>query len=79
MMETVKALGMGGKELADRFKAERPGIKAMFLSGDTDSFTGHNGLVDPRVVFLQKPFSPAAFARRVRELLDGEHGGLVSP
>jgi len=61
---------MGGKELADRLRALRPGIKVLFTSGYTDIVIVHHGLLDPEIDFLEKPFSPAALSRKVREILD---------
>jgi len=61
---------MGGKELADRLRALRPGIKVLFTSGYTDIAIVQHGLLDPEIDFLEKPFSPAALSRKVREILD---------
>jgi signal transduction histidine kinase len=61
---------MGGKELANRLKTLRPDIKVLFTSGYTDNAIVHHGVLDPGIDFLQKPFSPSAFAQKVREVLD---------
>ncbi|GAB4402016.1 MAG: hypothetical protein Kow00123_11880 [Anaerolineales bacterium] len=61
---------MGGKELSERFAAIRPGVKTLFMSGYTDNAIVHRGILDPGVAFLQKPFTAAALARRVRQALD---------
>ncbi|MDH7490421.1 MAG: response regulator, partial [Anaerolineae bacterium] len=61
---------MGGKELSERFAAIRPGVKTLFMSGYTDNAIVHRGILDPGVVFLQKPFTAAALARKVRQVLD---------
>jgi len=61
---------MGGKELADRLKTLRPNIKVLFTSGYTDNAIVHHGVLEPGIDFLQKPFSPAALAHKVREVLD---------
>jgi two-component system cell cycle sensor histidine kinase/response regulator CckA len=61
---------MGGKELADRLKPLRPDIKVLFTSGYTDNAIVHHGVLEPGIDFLLKPFSPAALAQKVREVLD---------
>jgi CheY-like chemotaxis protein len=61
---------MGGKELADRLKILQPDIKVLFISGYTDNAIVHHGVLEPNINFLQKPFSPTALPRKVREVLD---------
>ncbi len=61
---------MGGKALADWVVRTRPGIRVLFMSGYTDNAITQHGRLDPGIVFLQKPFSPAALAQKVREILD---------
>jgi PAS domain S-box-containing protein len=61
---------MGGKELADRLKPLRPGIKVLFTSGYTDNAIVHHGVLEPGIDFLQKPFSPITLAQKVRKVLD---------
>jgi PAS domain S-box-containing protein len=63
---------MGGKELAEKLKILRPDIKVLYTSGYTDDAIVHHGILDSGVVLLQKPFSPAALAQKVREVLDRE-------
>ena len=62
--------GMGGRELAGRLTTLRPGIGVLFLSGYTDDTVVRHGVLEEDVAFLQKPFSPAALAQKVREVLD---------
>jgi PAS domain S-box-containing protein len=65
---------MNGKELAVRLVADQPRLKCLFMSGYTADVIAHHGVLDPAVQFLQKPFSIATLAVRVREALDGESG-----
>jgi two-component system cell cycle sensor histidine kinase/response regulator CckA len=60
---------MGGRQLAERLSSGRPNMKILFMSGYTDQAIVHRELT-PGAAFLQKPFAPAALARRVRNLLD---------
>ena len=61
---------MGGHELADRLRSLEPGLRVLFTSGYTDSTIVHQGLLDPHIAFLQKPYVPATLACKVREVLD---------
>ena len=61
---------LGGRDLARRVSELRPGLKVLFLSGYTDSAVMHQGLLEPGAFFLQKPFTPAMLAHKVREVLD---------
>ncbi len=61
---------MSGKELAAELAERRPDIKLLFSSGYTENAIVHHGVLDPRIEFLQKPYTPEALARRVRQVLD---------
>jgi two-component system, cell cycle sensor histidine kinase and response regulator CckA len=61
---------IGGRKLADRLKASRPEAKVLYMSGYTDTAIVQHGLLEPGVAFLQKPFTPEALSRKVREVLD---------
>jgi CheY-like chemotaxis protein len=62
---------MDGRELAQQLAAIWPGLWVLFMSGYTGDTIVRRGLFDPDVAFIEKPFTPAALARKVRELLDG--------
>ncbi len=61
---------MSGKELADRARALYPQIRILFTSAYTENAIVHQGVLNQGVKLLQKPFTPSALARKLRELLD---------
>jgi len=62
--------GMGGRELASRVMAAKPGVRVLFVSGYTDDAVSHHGVLEAGLEFLQKPFTTDAFLGKVREILD---------
>ena len=62
--------GMSGRELCTRLTPLYPGVKVIYMSGYTDDVIGHHGVLDPGTVYFQKPFTPNALERKVREVLD---------
>jgi len=70
LVSDVVMPGASGRELARRLSASRPDTKTLYVSGYTDDAIVHHGMLEPGLHFLQKPFTPAALARRVREVLD---------
>ena len=61
---------VGGRELADKLMAAQPSVRVLYMSGYTDDEVVRHGVEANRVHFLQKPFTPLALTRRVREILD---------
>jgi PAS domain S-box-containing protein len=62
--------GMDGPELARRLDKARPGLRVLFVSGYANEAIVHQGVLDPGVAYLPKPFTAEALARKVREVLD---------
>jgi CheY-like chemotaxis protein len=61
---------MNGRELRDRLLRTRPTLKTLFMSGHSVDVVAHRGILHEGIAFLQKPFTPVALARKVREVLD---------
>jgi len=59
-----------GKAVYDEAREQKPGIKALFMSGYTANMIHKKGILDAGIEFITKPFSPNAFLRKVREVLD---------
>jgi two-component system cell cycle sensor histidine kinase/response regulator CckA len=62
--------GMSGRELAEQLRGSRPDIQVLYMSGYTDDAVVVHGVMSAEMAFIQKPFTAAALARKVRELLD---------
>jgi PAS domain S-box-containing protein len=61
--------GMTGRELARLLLALRPSMKTLYTSGYPANAIAHQGVLDPGVAYLPKPFSPAQLAAKVRNVL----------
>lgn len=65
---------MSGPELANQLAALRPGVKIIFTSGYADDAIARQGVLDPHVAFIQKPYRPKALAKKIRQVLNGPPG-----
>ena len=61
---------LSGRQLAEQFMALRPEVRVIYMSGYTDDAVIRHGVLEPGMVYLQKPFTPEMLAQRVRERLD---------
>ena len=72
LMTDVVMPEMSGRELADRLLSGNPRLKRLFMSGYTSDIIAHHGVIDEGVHFIQKPFTMAGLAAKVRQVLDNE-------
>jgi CheY-like chemotaxis protein len=61
---------MGGPELARRITSSHPETRVLFISGYADGAFNHEHVGPEDAHFLQKPFTPDALVRKVREVLE---------
>jgi two-component system, cell cycle sensor histidine kinase and response regulator CckA len=63
--------GLNGRQVAESLRACQPALKVLFISGYTDDAVVRHGVLQAEAAFLQKPFTAAGLANKVREVLDG--------
>jgi two-component system, NtrC family, sensor kinase len=71
LTDVVLPGGMNGRDLTDRVRQRRNGIKVLFMTGYTRNAIIHHGRLDPDIDLLTKPFTADALTRKVRRVLDG--------
>jgi two-component system, cell cycle sensor histidine kinase and response regulator CckA len=59
-----------GPELCAAVCRFRPALPVLYASGYTEDVIVQQGVLDPRVNFLQKPYTPTQLAKAVRRVLD---------
>ena len=61
-----------GKKLAERILALYPNVKVLYAGSSAENTIAHQGPEDLNVALLQKPYTPSALTKKVREILDEE-------
>jgi YesN/AraC family two-component response regulator len=62
---------VGGVEAIGKIREESPGMKSILMSGYPVDGIHDQFVLKPNTPFLAKPFTSAALAKKVREVLDG--------
>ncbi|MCX7399784.1 MAG: response regulator [Planctomycetales bacterium] len=70
MLTDVVMPGMNGRELVERFRRRWPLVHVLYMSGDKGDVVIRYGVETAADAFLQKPFTPPALARKIRQTLD---------
>jgi signal transduction histidine kinase len=61
---------MSGQELSNRLLKLRPDTRVLYMSGYSENAIIHHGVMEEGTDFIEKPFSPGALTRKIREVLD---------
>lgn len=62
--------GLNGRQVADGGRAVRPGLKILFITGYAENAVFGNGLLEPGMQLLTKPFTMETLSRRIRESIE---------
>ena len=60
---------MLGREVADRVQVCQPGVRVLYMSGYTQGLLGAQGVLEPGVYLIEKPFAKAALLAKLRDVL----------
>src|SRR6266571_324162 len=63
---------MNGREVAQRVREQRPGIRVVYMSAYSPEAIAHDGLLDAGAAFERKPFESGMLLQTVRRALDTE-------
>ncbi len=72
LLTDVVMPGLGGREVAEKVRAQRPTIKVLFMSGYTDDIVLAHGVQDGTAAFIEKPFAAPKLLGRIRKVLAGQ-------
>jgi len=70
MFTDVVMPDVNGAKLAEEARRRRPDLKVLFTTGYTRNAVVHNGVLDPGVDIIGKPFTLEALSEKLRTVLD---------
>ena len=70
--------GMSGRQVSEQVLLLRPEIRVLFMSGYTDDEQIRHGIRASGQQFLQKPFTPAALALKLRDVMAASPSTLAA-
>jgi CheY-like chemotaxis protein len=70
LTDVIMPGGMRGPDLAREVRKRRRRMKILYMSGYTEHMALRNGMVEPDVPLLTKPFQKRELAAKVRAVLD---------
>ena len=69
LLTDVVMPGMQGKEVAERVRRLRPEVRVLYMSGYTHGLLGVQGVLEPGVHLLEKPFSETSLLAKLHVVL----------
>ncbi len=73
LLTDVVMPGQSGLEFASSLLVSHPNLRVVFMSGYTDNPVVRAGFSDPRMHYLQKPFSLDALTAKIQQVLESSH------
>jgi PAS domain S-box-containing protein len=67
--------GLNGRQVADRGRELRPGLKVLFMTGYAENAALASGFLDHGMEMITKPFAMDLLARRLRDIVEGPPAG----
>jgi len=61
--------GLNGRQLADAARVHRPRLKVLFITGYAENAALGNGVLDPGMQVLTKPFALDVLASKIRAMI----------
>jgi hypothetical protein len=63
---------MQGRELADKIHLLQPDVRVLFMSGYTQGLLSQQGVLEPDIHLIEKPFSETTLLAKIHEILTTE-------
>ena len=69
LTDVIMPEGINGRELAERFQRDRPGLKVIYTSGYNMELAEPDGRLRPGLNFVQKPYRPEQLLHAIQSAL----------
>jgi CheY-like chemotaxis protein len=69
---------MLGKEVSEQIRAIKPRIEVLFMSGYALRVLTSQGMLDPDVALVKKPFTEVELMGTAAQILNGDFGGCTA-
>jgi len=74
LLTDVVLQGMSGRELAQTLLQTLPDLRILYMSGYTQNAVHRNGVLEPGIAFLEKPFTQTGLLSKIKEVIAGDIG-----